>query len=334
MGISFSVRVTLWPVTTQAARERWRKDIKRTFPDRRIGHGRRGLAERWPTDVVSATPTPMTVQRDITLGRVLVVAGSDSGGGAGIQADIKTITALGGYASTAVTALTAQNTMGVHGVLPVDPRFVAAQMEVVLRDIGADVVKTGMLHSAEVVATVAAVYEREARGVPLVVDPVMIAKGGAALLRSDATAMLAHRLLPLAALVTPNAPEAGVLAGIEVHDLDGMRRAAERLLELGVGAVLVKGAHLEGETITDLLRTADGEEVLFEGTRVPSRSTHGTGCTLASAIAAGLADGLRLSDAVARAREYVVGAIRSAPGFGSGHGPLNHAHPFHGGSTA
>ncbi len=270
----------------------------------------------------------MTVSQAVSQGRVLVVAGSDSGGGAGLQADIKTITALGGFASTAVTALTAQNTLGVHGVLPVEPRFVALQMEVVLRDIGADVVKTGMLYSAEIVATVATVYERFARGVPLVVDPVMVAKGGASLLGSDALAMVTHRLLPLAALITPNAPEAEALAGVEVHDLDGMRRAAERILELGAGAVLVKGAHVEGETIVDLLRTADGEEQLFEGTRLASRSTHGTGCTLASAIAAGLAEGLRLSDAISRARAYVVDAIRTAPGFGGGHGPLNHSHPL------
>ncbi len=260
-------------------------------------------------------------------GRVLIVAGSDSGGGAGIQADVKAVTALGGYAATAITALTVQDTLGVHEVLPIEPRFIARQMEVVLSDIGADVIKTGMLHSAEVVAMVAAVYERRGRGVPLIVDPVMVAKGGAPLLGSDAAVMVKHRLIPLAALVTPNLPEASVLTGEEVCDEGGMRWAADRLLEMGAGAVLIKGGHLAGETIVDLLRTADGEELRLEGTRVASTSTHGTGCTLASAIAAGLADGLRLTDAVTRARDYVVEAIRRAPGFGKGHGPLNHAFP-------
>ncbi|MBN1612135.1 MAG: bifunctional hydroxymethylpyrimidine kinase/phosphomethylpyrimidine kinase [Polyangiaceae bacterium] len=258
-------------------------------------------------------------------GRVLVVAGSDSGGGAGIQADIKVITALGGYAATAITALTAQNTLGVHGVFPVDPSFVAQQMDVVLADIGADCIKTGMLCSAETIASVVRVYEQRARHVPLVVDPVMVAKGGAPLLAADATKLLAHQLIPLAALVTPNLPEAEVLTGRPVKTVDDMGRAADELLELGAAAVLVKGGHLEGDRVVDLLRTADGEEHLYEDERIASQSTHGTGCALASAIAAGIAEGLRLSDAVARARRYVREAIRHAPGLGRGNGPLQHA---------
>jgi hydroxymethylpyrimidine/phosphomethylpyrimidine kinase len=261
-------------------------------------------------------------------GRVLIVAGSDSGGGAGIQADIKTVTMLGAYAATAVTALTAQNTRGVQAVFPVPAAFVAQQMEVVLEDIGADCIKTGMLHDAEIIEAFARTKERHARGVSLVVDPVMIAKGGAPLLRPEAQAMLKLRLLPVAALVTPNAPEAAALTGHPVETVDDLARAADGILALGAGAVLVKGGHLPGDRVIDLLRTADGEELRLSSERIDSRNTHGTGCTLASAIAAGVAQGLRLVDAVTRAHDYVAEAIRQAPGLGTGHGPLNHAHPL------
>ncbi|MFO1082606.1 MAG: bifunctional hydroxymethylpyrimidine kinase/phosphomethylpyrimidine kinase [Reyranellaceae bacterium] len=257
-------------------------------------------------------------------GRVLIVAGSDSGGGAGIQADIKAVTALAGFAMTAVTALTAQNTQGVQGVLAIEPAFIARQMEVVLDDLGADAVKTGMLHSAAVIETVAATLRERAAGVPLVVDPVMVAKGGHRLLLGEAEAALREILLPRAALLTPNLPEAEVLAGFAVRDEADMRRAAERLAGLGARAVLMKGGHLEGDTLVDLL-FHDGRFERFEDRRIATRSTHGTGCTLASAIAAGLAQGLTLGEAVARARRYVREAIATAPGFGHGHGPLNHA---------
>ncbi len=260
--------------------------------------------------------------------RVLVVAGSDSGGGAGIQADIKTVTALGGYAMTAITALTAQNTRGVFGVLPVDTEFIRQQLEVVLSDIGADVVKTGMLHSAGVVTAVAGTLATHARDVPLVVDPVMVAKGGAALLELSARAALVERLLPRAALVTPNAPEAEALTGYPVRGVEDLGPVAERLLLLGPAAVLVKGGHLPGEVVVDLLRTADGFERRFESPRLETTNTHGTGCTLASAIATGIAEGLTLEHAVERARGYVQIAIRMAPGLGKGHGPLYHAHTF------
>lgn len=257
-------------------------------------------------------------------GRVLIVAGSDSGGGAGIQADIKAVTAMKGFAATAITALTAQNTEGVHGVVGVEPAFIAQQIEVVLGDIGADAVKTGMLHSAEVIGVVAAQIARHASGVPLVVDPVMVAKGGHRLLLTEAEAALRDTLLPMAALVTPNLPEAEVLAGFPVRVEADMKRAAERLVALGAGAVLMKGGHLEGDRVVDLL-FHDGRIDRFEDARIESRSTHGTGCTLASAIAAGLAQKMTLYDAVARARAYVREAIATAPGFGRGHGPLNHA---------
>ena len=257
-------------------------------------------------------------------GRVLIVAGSDSGGGAGIQADIKSVTAMGAFAATAITALTAQNTEGVHGVVPVDPAFIARQIEVVLTDIGADALKTGMLHSAEVIATVAAALKQHAPSVPLVVDPVMVAKGGHRLLLTEAETALRDTLLPMAAVVTPNLPEAEVLVGFPVRTEADMLRAAERLAALGARAVLLKGGHLEGDRVVDLL-LHDGRIERFEDARIASRHTHGTGCTLASAIAAGLAQEMSLVDAVRRARAYVRDAIATAPGFGRGHGPLNHA---------
>jgi hydroxymethylpyrimidine/phosphomethylpyrimidine kinase len=257
-------------------------------------------------------------------GRVLIVAGSDSGGGAGIQADIKAVTAMNAFAATAITALTAQNTEGVHGVVPIDPAFIAQQIEVVLTDIGADALKTGMLHSAEVIGVVAAALKKHAPGVPLVVDPVMVAKGGHRLLLSEAEAALRDTLLPMAALITPNLPEAEVLAGFPVRNEADMARAAERLAQLGARAVLLKGGHLEGDTVVDLLLHEGGVE-RFADPRIMSKHTHGTGCTLASAVAAGLAQKMGLLDAVARARSYVRQAIETAPGFGRGHGPLNHA---------
>jgi hydroxymethylpyrimidine/phosphomethylpyrimidine kinase len=256
-------------------------------------------------------------------GRVLVVAGSDSGGGAGIQADIKTLTALGAYAATAITALTAQDTLGVHAVHPVPLPFLRQQMACVLDDIGADVVKTGMLGEAATIGCVCDVLEEKAPGVPLVVDPVMTAKGGHRLLAADAVAALKRRLLPLARVVTPNIPEAETLAGMAIPDLRAMRRAAEALLTLGVPAVLLKGGHLPGGTVVDLLATEAGFEE-FAAPRIETRHTHGTGCTLASAVAAGLAQGVGLRDSVLRARAYVRAAIAGAPGFGAGHGPLDH----------
>ncbi len=258
-------------------------------------------------------------------GRVLIAAGSDSGGGAGIQADIKAVTALGGFAMTAITALTAQNTEGVHGIHEVDPDFVRRQMQVVLQDLGADAVKTGMLHRRAVVEAVADALAADAPGVPLVVDPVMVAKGGARLLDEDTVAVLQDRLLPLATLLTPNVPEAEVLAGMKIGDADSQAAAAQRLLALGPAAVLVKGGHLTGPVVRDCLADAGGIH-WFEDVRIDTRSTHGTGCTMASAIATGLAQGLDLPAAVRRARAYVQRAITTAPGFGRGHGPLNHAH--------
>ena len=257
-------------------------------------------------------------------GRVLIAAGSDSGGGAGLQADIKTITMLGGYAMNAVTAVTVQNTLGVSGVHAIPPESVAAQIEAVMSDLGADAWKLGMLGSAAHVRAVRAAYEAVGAGVPLVLDPVMIAKGGAALLAEDAVAVIRDELVPLAAIVTPNAPEAQALTGVSVRDLDGQMEAAEVLVEqLGAYSALVKGGHIEGETVRDVLLTREGYRV-FESERIETRATHGTGCTLASAVAAHIAQGAAVEPAVEHARAYLMQAIRHAPGLGAGHGPLGH----------
>ncbi len=264
--------------------------------------------------------------------RVLIVAGSDSGGGAGIQADIKTVTALGGYAMTAVTALTAQNTRGVFGVVGVAPDFIQQQMRVVLEDIGADAIKTGMLHNTAVIAAVCAVLEELDPAPPVVVDPVMVAQSGDSLIEADAAATLARRLAPLATVLTPNAPEAETLVGREIADVAAMVEAAYDLLDLGPRAVLLKGGHLGGETVTDVLATRDGHEI-FASPRIETTGDHGTGCTLASALATGLAQGLAPRAAVIRARAYLREALRTAPGLGHGHGPVNHGHtvrPFDG----
>lgn len=255
--------------------------------------------------------------------RILIIAGSDSGGGAGIQADIKSVTALAGYAATAITALTAQDTVGVHGVHPVPPAFVRLQIERVLGDIGADAIKTGMLVDAATMEVVCDTLQELSPTVPLVVDPVMIAKGGHSLLANDAINVMRRRLLPLATIATPNLPEAEVLAGMSIRDLPAMHRAARSMLTLGVAAVLLKGGHLQGESVVDLLATEDGVRE-FSNPRIETRHTHGTGCTLASAIAVGVGRGLPLPEAVRQARSYVQAAIASAPGFGAGHGPLNH----------
>jgi hydroxymethylpyrimidine/phosphomethylpyrimidine kinase len=268
----------------------------------------------------SAVEEPMT--RPDARGRVLIIAGSDSGGGAGIQADIKTVTLLGGYAATAITAVTVQNTLEVGAIHPIPLDIVEAQARAVLDDIGADAIKTGMLGDQATVERVAAILASVPE-LPAVVDPVMVAKGGAALLDADAVAAVRERLLPLAALITPNAPEAEALSGLAVNTVDDLRRAGEALLRLGAAAVLMKGGHLTGEWVVDLLMTPESETVL-ESPRLATRHTHGTGCTLASACAVGLAEGLGLAAAVARAHAYVQQALRHAPGFGAGHGPLGH----------
>lgn len=260
------------------------------------------------------------------MARVLIVAGSDSGGGAGIQADIKTVTALGGFATTAITAVTVQNTMGVFGIHEIPVDVIVQQMRVVLDDIGTDAVKTGMLNSPAIIDAVAGAIDEYAEHAPLVVDPVMIAKGGARLLEADAEDALKSILFPRAMLVTPNIPEAEALTGMTIENADDQARAGERILKMGARAALVKGGHLPGEQVIDMLVSVDEGWEKFTSPRIDTIHTHGTGCTLASAIATNLGMGFPLSRAVARARGYVLEAIRTAPGFGMGHGPLNHAH--------
>ena len=264
------------------------------------------------------TPTPMK-------GRVLICAGSDSGGGAGIQADIKTVTALGGFATTAITALTAQNSMGVSSIIEVPINFLLEQIRVVLSDLGADCIKTGMLHNVQVIEAVSDAIEKDGRKKYLVVDPVMVAKGGHQLLELSALDALKSYMVVKADLLTPNIPEAELLTGLEISDIDTMRRAAHAILEMGSKAVLLKGGHLKDETLTDVLVTKDTEKT-YSGPRLLTKHTHGTGCSMASAVATGIAQGNTLEMAVQRARDYIFTAIKTAPQFGKGHGPLNHAH--------
>ncbi|MFV8833782.1 bifunctional hydroxymethylpyrimidine kinase/phosphomethylpyrimidine kinase [Aquisalimonas sp.] len=259
-------------------------------------------------------------------GRVLIIAGSDSGGGAGIQADIKAVTALGGYAMTAITALTAQNTEGVHDVLPVPAAFLRRQIGVVVDDIGVDAIKTGMLHDADTIDCVVRLMQEAGAGVPLVVDPVMVAQSGASLLDPGAVGAMVERLLPHATLLTPNLPEAEALLGRAVPGEAGMEAAARELQAMTGGAVLLKGGHLQGDALLDVLVGPDGRTRRFHHARIHTRHTHGTGCTLASAIATGIAQGFPLDHAVARARDYLLEAIRTAPGLGAGDGPVNHCH--------
>ena len=252
----------------------------------------------------------------------LTIAGSDSGGGAGIQADLKTFAAHRVYGTSAITAVTAQNTHGVGSWQALPPALVRAQIDAVVCDIGADAVKIGMLANAAIVDAVAGAIADLA--LPnVVLDPVMIAKGGDRLLEASAVDAIRRALLPLAHVVTPNVPEAEVLADMPIGTLDDVREAGRRILASGPGVVLVKGGHLAGEESIDVAVTADGTFEL-RGPRIDTTSTHGTGCTLASAIAANLALGLPVREALAAAREYVDGAIRHAPGIGGGHGPLAH----------
>ena len=272
--------------------------------------------------------------------KAMTIAGSDSGGGAGIQADLKTFAALGVYGASTLTAITAQNTVRVSAVHEIPTDVITAQIDAVLSDIGADAVKTGMLSSSAIIECVVEAMKKH--GIQqLVVDPVMVAKSGDSLLREDAVDCLRTRLLPLAAVVTPNIPEAEALTGTKIVSDADVRRAAESIVAMGARSVVVKGGHREGPATdqiydgtanreftaprfdTDVLVTADGAE-RFEGPRIDTTHTHGTGCTFASAVAAGLARGMAVTEAVALAKDYVTEAIRSSFPIGQGHGPLNH----------
>lgn len=258
----------------------------------------------------------------MTMPRALTIAGSDSGGGAGIQADLKTFTALGVFGTSALTAVTAQNTLGVTGVYPLTPGQVAAQLDAVLADIGTDAAKTGMLLDTPIIAAVADRL-RHYGVTNLVLDPVMIAKDGHPLLLAQAQQALRELLLPLAAVVTPNLPEAEALTGLTIRTRDDMVAAARRLVEMGARAAVVKGGHLDGEAADDAFYDGGRVEWLHAG-RVATSHTHGTGCTFSAAICAGLARGMALRDAVHQAKAFITLAIRRAPGLGAGHGPTNH----------
>ncbi|MDI6726075.1 MAG: bifunctional hydroxymethylpyrimidine kinase/phosphomethylpyrimidine kinase [Smithellaceae bacterium] len=260
--------------------------------------------------------------------RILTIAGSDSGGGAGIQADLKTITALGGFGMSAITALTAQNTLGVQGIYEIPADFVKKQITSVVSDIGVDAVKTGMLANAENTSAVAAMI-REFRIELLVVDPVMRAKGGASLIREEAVRTMVKELIPLAYLLTPNIPEAELLAGMKINKIEHMKQAAQAIRRLGPKNVLVKGGHLD-ESYAELVDVLyDGVEFHeFSAPRIDTRDTHGTGCTYSAALATLLAGGLPLPLAVREAKEYITEAIRRAFRLGAGHGPTNHLAPL------
>ncbi|WP_439529733.1 bifunctional hydroxymethylpyrimidine kinase/phosphomethylpyrimidine kinase [Pannonibacter sp.] len=258
----------------------------------------------------------------------LTIAGSDSGGGAGIQADLKTFSALGVYGASVLTALTAQNTHGVTAIHDVPPQFVRAQMDAVLGDLSVDAIKIGMLSRPDVILAVAAGLDAHAPR-PVVLDPVMVAASGDPLLVPEAVQVIIAELLPRASLITPNLPEAARMLGVPTAiGRDDMRIQAGALLGLGARAVLLKGGHGEGPESEDLLLTAEGSENWFSAPRHTTRNTHGTGCTLSSAITAGLARGLALPDAVAAAKAYVTAAIRAADhlAIGTGHGPVHHFH--------
>ena len=259
--------------------------------------------------------------------RVLTIAGSDSGGGAGIQADLKTFAALGCYGMTAITALTAQNTQGVQAIHAVPPEFLRAQLQSVLGDIGVDAVKIGMLHTPEVVRTVA--WAIEHYGLQRVVlDPVMVATSGDRLIAEETVDVLVRELFPRCTVVTPNLDEAALLIGRPITGAEALEDAGRSLLALGARAALVKGGHLAGDEVVDLLVQPQATSLRLASPRIPSRNVHGTGCTLSSAIAAHLAQGLSLEDAVQRARAYILRAIAegAAVQTGHGHGPLNHGH--------
>ncbi|MEM4636865.1 MAG: bifunctional hydroxymethylpyrimidine kinase/phosphomethylpyrimidine kinase, partial [Nitrososphaerota archaeon] len=252
--------------------------------------------------------------------RALTIAGSDSGGGAGIQADLKTFAALGVHGMSAITSITAQNTRTVTMIHDVPVEMVREQIRVVVEDIGVDAVKTGMLHTAEIISTV--VEELEKIDTPIVVDPVMIAKSGARLLREEAMKTLIEKLIPIATIVTPNAREAEALSGIKIENLEDQKKAARLIADLGPRSVVVKGGHINSSIVSDVLYY-DGEFRVYSGERVETRNTHGTGCTFASAIAAQLAKGYDIPNAVKTAKRFVTDAIKYGLPIGGGHGPVN-----------
>lgn len=255
--------------------------------------------------------------------RVLTIAGSDCSGGAGIQADLKTISALGGYGSSAITALTVQNSRGVQGIFSIEAAAVSEQIEAVLEDIGADCIKIGMLHRGAIVRAVIRCLERYPQ-IPVVLDPVGLSSSGHSLLDEEGKKLIVDGLFPRASLLTPNLAEAAEFSGIKVDSVASMTEAASLILLKGPSAVLVKGGHLGGDEATDVLITADGELSRFESERILGPDYHGTGCTLSSAIAVGIAQGMTLASAILAAKNYLEMAMRSSSQIGKGAQPLNH----------
>ncbi len=254
---------------------------------------------------------------------VMTIAGSDSGGGAGIQADLKTFQELKVFGTSVITALTAQNTLGVQGIYPTTPEFVEQQLTSVFQDFQVKALKTGMLFSAEIIETVARILQQQ--DVKIVVDPVMIAKGGASLLQNDAVQALNTKLLPLATVLTPNIPEAEVISGIKIENERDIYHAAKRILQFGVKCVVMKGGHLEEtDTATDTVFFEDGLSFSMETKRIDTQHTHGTGCTFSSAITAFLGRGFSLQEAIVEAKKFVQLAIEQPLNIGHGHGPTNH----------
>lgn len=257
------------------------------------------------------------------LPKVLSIAGSDSSGGAGIQADIKTVTSMGGYCATAITAITVQNTQGVSHILPVDAKIIRAQCDAVLTDIGADCLKIGLLYDEASVKSVISLLDDYK--LPVVLDPVMVASSGAKLMQPHTMDIMKHELFPRCTLITPNIAEAEWLLGADIKDIDDLETCSAELLSHGSGAVLLKGGHLEGDQLVDVLAQARGIKK-FSHNRIHTPHTHGTGCTLSSAIAVGLARGLSIEKSVGTAIGYVQKAIETAPNFVEKNGPLNHMH--------
>ena len=261
----------------------------------------------------------------MTIRKALTIAGSDSGAGAGIQADLKTFAALGVYGTSAITAITAQNTIGVTALLAVKPKLVGAQIDAIIADIGAHAVKTGMLANTAIIEIVAKKIRQHGL-INIVVDPVMVATSGDLLIEKSAVAALRSKLIPLATIVTPNIPEAEVLAGMKLRGADEIREAAIRIVKMGAKAVLIKGGHLKGSAV-DLYY--DGKKfVALNAPRIRSKNTHGTGCTLSAAIAAGLAQGQKLETAVTDAKRYITDALRHGYRIGSGHSPVHHFYRY------
>lgn len=253
----------------------------------------------------------------------LTIAGSDSGGGAGIQADLKTFQELKTFGTSVITALTAQNTQGVHAVQAVSSDFVLAQLKAVLSDFDVATIKTGMLFSSEIIKTVATCLKDTT--IPLIVDPVMIAKGGATLLQQEAKETMITSLLPITTILTPNIPEAEEIAGISIKTSEDVHRAAQILLQMGPKIIVMKGGHIEGDTeATDRVFFQNGEMLAFSSKRIPTKDTHGTGCTFSAAITANIANGLSIEHAIKEAKDFIFFAIRDGLGIGNGHGPTNH----------